>query len=126
MPHSKFFGWLSDYPTLRAASPKDVVRFLRDFLHEANPTQFRSWSETVPITQRETGQVVDAVEAGRLLFNREPLPRIKRARSARIPEIMDLILSICHEAAATRTRQLVVLTGAPGSGKNPCRPPGGP
>jgi integrase len=52
-----------------------------------------------------------------MLFDNEPLPRIKRAESALIPEVVDLILSICHEAARSHTRHVVLLTGVPGSGK---------
>lgn len=240
-------GWLSDYPTLRSTPAKAITLSLRDFLHETNPAQLKSWDETVPIVQRETaktltalaaaskftaileyelpreggrrpdvislqngvvivlefkehssplpphldqagayardiknyhekshalevvpvlvpqayigqrqqinsvhvlppaqlgdflleqalrntGTVIDPedwinseyaplpslVRAARMLFNGEPLPRIKRAQSARVPEVVDLILSICHEAAATESRHLVILTGAPGSGK---------
>ena len=51
------------------------------------------------------------VEAARLLFERQPLPRIKRAESARIPETVSLIES------ALREHTLVLVTGVPGSGK---------
>ncbi len=56
------------------------------------------------------------VRAARDLFAREPLPTIKRARAATDPAV-DRITEIAHEAAATGSRRLVLLTGIPGSGK---------
>lgn len=56
------------------------------------------------------------VEAARQLFEHGDLPFIKRARAATEPAL-EAIKSIAHEAAATRTRHIVFLTGVPGSGK---------
>jgi hypothetical protein len=49
-------------------------------------------------------------------FDRKPLPAIKRARAATEPALKE-VTDIAHEAARTRTRRLVLLTGVPGSGK---------
>jgi len=57
------------------------------------------------------------VQAARDLFHHRPLPNIRRAQSARLPEVHALLSSIAHEAASKRTRHLVLLTGVPGSGK---------
>ncbi|SRR5579875_909766 len=57
------------------------------------------------------------VEAARLLFEHQPLPRIRRAESARIPETISLIESIVRDTAERRVRSLVLLAGVPGSGK---------
>ena len=57
------------------------------------------------------------VKAARLLFERQPLPRIKRAESVGLPQTLKKIIEICHEAAATGSRHLVLLTGVPGAGK---------
>jgi hypothetical protein len=56
------------------------------------------------------------VQAARRLFEHGDLPFIKRAR-ARTDPALAAITAIAKEAAATRTRHLVVLTGVPGSGK---------
>ena len=56
------------------------------------------------------------VQAARTLFNKEPLPLIKRARAATDPALQH-ITEIAHEAARTKTRHLVLLSGVPGSGK---------
>lgn len=56
------------------------------------------------------------VSAARELFQKRPLPLIKRARAATEPALA-AISAIAHEAARTKTRRLVLLSGVPGSGK---------
>jgi hypothetical protein len=56
------------------------------------------------------------VQAARELFERRDLPMIKRARAATDPALQ-YISGIAREAARTRTRHLVLLSGVPGSGK---------
>lgn len=56
------------------------------------------------------------VEAARELMQSGSIRPIHRARAATEPAIQ-LISGIIHEAAATRTRRLVLLTGVPGAGK---------
>jgi phage repressor protein C with HTH and peptisase S24 domain len=57
------------------------------------------------------------VEAARLLYNRQPLPFIRRAYSSGIPQTVDYILSVCEEARLSHQHHLVMLTGVPGAGK---------
>lgn len=57
------------------------------------------------------------VEAARLLFERQPLPRIKRAESARIPDTVSFLESVVRDTFSRRIRSLVFVTGVPGSGK---------
>jgi hypothetical protein len=56
------------------------------------------------------------VAAARELFQKKSLPFIKRARALTDPAV-NRILEIAQEAAATRTRRLLLVTGVPGSGK---------
>ncbi len=56
------------------------------------------------------------VEAARELFQTGELRTIKRARAATDPAV-DAIAAVVHEAAKTRTRHLVLVTGVPGAGK---------
>jgi hypothetical protein len=56
------------------------------------------------------------VRAARDLFEGHPLPRIRRARAHTVPAI-DRLTEITREAARTKTRRLVLLTGVPGAGK---------
>lgn len=56
------------------------------------------------------------VQAARELFQTGRLRPIHRARAATDPAVEE-ISRIIHEAAATRSRRLVLLTGVPGAGK---------
>ncbi|MEM9460018.1 MAG: DNA/RNA helicase domain-containing protein [Myxococcota bacterium] len=57
------------------------------------------------------------VAAARMLFERESLPRIKRAESAGIPRARNRLVKIAQQARRGSSRRLVLLTGVPGSGK---------
>ena len=56
------------------------------------------------------------VQAARSIYEQRPLPFIKRARANTDPALQ-AITDIAHEAARTKTRHLVLLSGIPGSGK---------
>ncbi len=56
------------------------------------------------------------VQAARALFHDRPLPFIKRARASTEPALK-YITAVAHEAAASKTKHLVLLSGVPGSGK---------
>jgi DUF2075 family protein len=56
------------------------------------------------------------VEAARELFRTGELRRIERAAAATQPAI-DRIAAVIHDAARTKTRRLVLVTGVPGAGK---------
>lgn len=56
------------------------------------------------------------IEAARELFESGELRHIKRAAANTRPAV-DAITRIIHDAARTRTRRLVLLTGVPGAGK---------
>ena len=86
---------LHDLAAGYAATPLSPERFLREDAYRPMPS---------------------LVAAARELFHHRPLPFIKRARAATDPAV-NRILEIARDAAATRTRKLVLVTGVPGSGK---------
>lgn len=57
------------------------------------------------------------VDAARLLFQRLPLPYIRRARSMGIPETVNYVLDVFDKACRDGRNHLVLLTGVPGAGK---------
>lgn len=57
------------------------------------------------------------VDAARRLFEHEPLPHVRRARSAGVPDTVDLIKRLCDEARDEEKRILAFVSGVPGSGK---------
>ncbi len=71
----------------------------------------RTWADA------EYAPLPALVEAARLLFERQELPQIRTAESARVPETVALMEQIVSDTRARRGRSLVLLTGVPGSGK---------
>ena len=68
-------------------------------------------------TKGEYAPLPSLIQAAYLLFHNLPLPSIRKAESAKIPETVELITQIAHKASDTKTRHLILLTGVPGSGK---------
>jgi hypothetical protein len=57
------------------------------------------------------------VQAAQRLFQQEPLPHIKRAHSAGIPDLIAYLNQLVEQAAHHHQRHLVLITGVPGAGK---------
>ena len=102
---------------------------VRDGVHICGPAQLhqlindlqRDWAQG-PLTAREFlardayCPLPTLVQAARELFLEGKIRPIHRARAETNPAIAE-IARIAHEAASTRTRHLVLVTGVPGSGK---------
>lgn len=57
------------------------------------------------------------INAAKRIFEHEDLPHVRRARSARIPETVDLVNQLASDAEWDGARSLVLVTGVPGAGK---------
>jgi hypothetical protein len=57
------------------------------------------------------------VAAARRIFRHEPLPHVRRARSAGIPQTVELLRQLAAEARQDGRRVLTFVAGVPGSGK---------
>lgn len=57
------------------------------------------------------------VTAARKIFNHEPLPAIRRAQSAGIPEALSALSAAVSKAEMQGERHLALVTGVPGAGK---------
>ncbi len=57
------------------------------------------------------------VSAARCIFNHEPLPSIRRAQSAGIPDTIRSLSAIAHHARDCGEHHLALITGVPGAGK---------
>lgn len=98
---------------VRVVPARRLGSLIRELLRQecrARPDA-RSWAEA------KYEPLPALVEAARLLFERQPLPRIRTAESARIPETVGLIERVVRETRERHGRSLVLLTGVPGSGK---------
>ena len=57
------------------------------------------------------------VSAARAIFRHEPLPQIRRAQSAGIPDTVATVVAIAKRARERGERHLALVTGVPGAGK---------
>jgi hypothetical protein len=57
------------------------------------------------------------VAAARRIFEHEPLPRIRRAHSAGIPQALHALQTAAGEARTKKQRHIALVSGVPGSGK---------
>ena len=57
------------------------------------------------------------IQAARQIFQHEPLPSIRRAESAGIPDLLETLNQLVTQASQNQERHLVLITGVPGAGK---------
>jgi hypothetical protein len=106
-------GYLFEQQGIHVAGPDELDKLILSFRQQPNqrpvaPAEFLSESAYCPLPT--------LVQAARELFIEGKIRSIHRARAATEPAVGEVI-TIAHEAARTRTRHLVLLTGVPGAGK---------
>jgi hypothetical protein len=106
-------GYLSRQHDVHILGPDAVDRFIEDLPHDPDlpplaPQAFLAESAYRPLPT--------LVQAARELFNNHEIRPIHRARAATDPAVFK-IKDIIHEAAARRSKRLILLTGVPGAGK---------
>lgn len=121
----------SSYPVHVLLVPTRARGFIREIsgTHILGPDAIDEFvadiekKHTNPPPSREAFLAIDAyrplptiVQAARELMQSGKIRPIHRARAATEPAINE-ITKIIHEAAATRTRRLILVTGVPGAGK---------
>ncbi|KRF29495.1 hypothetical protein ASG91_00205 [Phycicoccus sp. Soil802] len=95
---------------LAVLGPSQLAAFL-DGSSASGDIDFQTWLDS-PYEPLPT-----LVEAARMIFREEPLPRIRRAESAGIPEAVNLLVRLTKEAQRDSLRSLAMLAGVPGAGK---------
>lgn len=127
---------LTEYHQASAQNPVTAIliptRYVKDNtirneVQILNPTQISTYLESLTPTQPEIDPEIwvnsdyaplpTVIQAARQIFQQEPLPSIKRARSAGIPEILEFLDRLVKQAAEKKERHLVLITGVPGAGK---------
>jgi len=82
-------------------------------------------------SEAETGKLIDPnkwitaeysplpslIQAARTIWNKQPLPQIKRALSAGIPQTIAELIKIAQDAQSKNELHLALVTGVPGAGK---------
>jgi DUF2075 family protein len=95
-------------------SPNDIANYLSQLAAKTGsiaPINPDKWLNA------EYQPLPTIVQAARHIFQHEPLPNIKRARSAGIPDVIAYLNRLVETAAQQHERHLVLITGVPGAGK---------
>ncbi len=115
-------------PILVLARAKDLIHRDEDVLvlspdHIADVFTLESELETGTLIDpplwiaAEYAPLPSLIEAARTIWGKQPLPQIKRALSAGIPQTIAELISIAQAAKAKNELHLALVTGVPGAGK---------
>jgi DUF2075 family protein len=116
------------FPILVLARAKDLISRDDDVIvlspdHIADVFSIESALETgtrIDPTQwlaSEYSPLPSLITAARTIWDKQPLPQIKRALSAGIPETIAALISIAQSAKANNELHVALVTGVPGAGK---------
>jgi hypothetical protein len=101
----------TSFEGVRVIGPDLLPSIFRQHQDEINRLGLQKW------TEGHYEPLPSLVAAARRIFTNEPLPRIRRAESAGIPSLLASLRDLVLEAAEGGKRDLVLITGVPGSGK---------
>jgi len=90
---------------------------LSEFLKEIAPDSEGSAADLTTWLQAEYAPLPSLVAAARRIFNHEPLPSIRRAASAGIPETLRTLVAAATTAQRQGELHASFVTGVPGAGK---------
>jgi len=54
------YGWQSDFPRFRHEEPRVIRASLEEFIQNASPEQIRAWRDSIPLLQKEAGELLDS------------------------------------------------------------------
>ena len=98
---------------VRIVAPRDLAKIIKDIAghRRARPPSTGEW------IQASYEPLPHIVEAARLLFEKQPLPRIRTASAENIPARVARMEEIITQTLKKGERRLLLVTGVPGSGK---------
>ena len=96
---------------VEVVSAATLADYLRKLEPAPSPIDPQAWLES------PYAPLPSIIKAARHVFNAEPLPFIRRAESAGIPQVMDFLQSLSEQARMRGERHIVLVTGVPGAGK---------
>lgn len=106
---AKSKAWRDDDGAI-AVGPEALARYLHQLAGEGS-IDFDSWLRS-PYEPLPT-----LIAAAKRIFEHEPLPHVMTALSAGIPQALEYLLAVCHQAEERAGRALAFVTGVPGAGK---------
>lgn len=106
-------GYLGQEGSVHIAGPDYVDQLINkqprlDSISEVQADNFLAQDAYCPLPT--------LIQAARELFHRNEIREIHRARAATDPAVQK-VTELIHEAATTKTRKLILITGIPGAGK---------
>jgi hypothetical protein len=96
---------------VQVLNPAEMANYLGQVPSQSVEIDPKSW------VQADYAPLPTVIQAARTIFQQEPLPQIKRAYSAGIPELLEYLYQLVEIAQARQQRHLVLITGVPGAGK---------
>jgi DUF2075 family protein len=96
---------------VRLARPNELPDALLEVADSGTQPDLHEWLAS-PYAPLRT-----LVAAARRIFEHKPLPHVRRALSARIPQTVDLVHTLVDDARDDQLRRLVLVAGVPGAGK---------
>ena len=103
-------GLAVNWDRVVVTAPEGLERYLFD-AHRPGRVDLDAWLSA------PYDPLPSLVEAARRIFQHEPLPHVKRALAAGLPETVELLVRLTQEAADAGERLLAFVTGVPGAGK---------
>ena len=102
-----------DHGGTYVASPRSLVEVVNKLI----PGDSRGNSDLEEWLVADYAPLPSLVAAARNIFQHEPLPQIRRAQSAGIPQTITELINIANQAQEQQEFHLALVTGVPGSGK---------
>jgi DUF2075 family protein len=98
---------------VKVLSPSKISQVIAPYVPEMldNNIDLQSWLNS------EYSPLPSLVAAARLIFQNEPLPHIKRAQSAGVPQTIENLIQVARQARSNNQLHLAFVTGVPGAGK---------
>jgi hypothetical protein len=90
---------------------KSLNEFWKDESKKPQKIEYEKWLEG------DYQPLPSLIQAARLIFQKEPLPNIRRAHSAGIDKTLETLNSIATQAETNKEHHLALITGVPGAGK---------
>jgi hypothetical protein len=103
-------GFAKELEGVDITAPESIDRYLYE-QHRPGQVDLEAWLDT------DYHPLPTLVEAARRIFRDEPLPHVKRALAAGIPETVEVLGEIVDDAASTSSRVMAFVTGVPGAGE---------
>jgi hypothetical protein len=103
-------GFAQVYEGVVISAPEGLERYLFD-AYEDGQVDVVDW------VQAPYQPLPSLIEAARRIFQHEPLPHVKRALAAGLPQTVELLGRLIDQAAKEGDRLLAFVTGVPGAGK---------